>query len=430
LNLAFHINVSGAAWTGGAHYLQNLLAALRALPSASPLELRTGQSPSLQEAGLPPESVPLEGRPPWRPSVVLVLNPGQAEAPPALAPLVDRALALPPPDRERWPGFWERQSVRLRKRLGVWRAPPLVEPPISRALRAAGVQALFSNTEYGPAMQVPLAAWIPDFQHHHLPDMFPAEERQNLDAYRTAMAKHAQRIVLSSEAARQDFARFAPGAVDKARVVRFVAQVPGAAYDRNPAWVCRHYGLPERFVHLPNQFWKHKNHAVVAQALALLRERHPEVVVVCTGNTNDHRDPAHFGRLLEQVSAQGVRDRFVVLGLVPAEHLWALMRQSLALLQPSLFEGWSTTVEEAKSLGKAVVLSDLPVHREQAPAGARYFDPRSPESLAEALVAVFATRTPGPDAALEQAARTALPGRTLEFARTLVRVMEETSGGH
>ncbi len=39
---------------------------------------------------------------------------------------------------------------------------------------------------------------------------------------------------------------------------------------------------------------------------------------------------------------------------------------STALINPSQFEGWSTTVEEAKSLGVKMLLSDLEVHKEQA----------------------------------------------------------------
>lgn len=49
---------------------------------------------------------------------------------------------------------------------------------------------------------------------------------------------------------------------------------------------------------------------------------------------------------------------------MPYEHVPALLRESVALLNPSLFEGWSTTVEEGKSPGKHVLMSD----REELPA--------------------------------------------------------------
>ena len=65
--------------------------------------------------------------------------------------------------------------------------------------------------------------------------------------------------------------------------------------------------------------------------------------------------------------------------MLPRAHVFRLMRQSLAVLQPSLFEGWSTSVEEAKSVGKRMILLDIPVHREQDPPRALFFDPRDAE---------------------------------------------------
>ena len=145
----------------------------------------------------------------------------------------------------------------------------------------------------------------------------------------------------------------------------------------------------------------HKGHRLVIEALAQLRASRPDVVVVCTGNTADHRDPMYFGELLAEVSRLGLRENFVILGWVPQPHIFHLMRQAVAVLQPSRFEGWSTTVEETKSVGKSIILSDIPVHREQAPAGALYFDPTDAAALAEQLVAAYETCSPGPDSVLE-----------------------------
>jgi glycosyltransferase involved in cell wall biosynthesis len=72
--------------------------------------------------------------------------------------------------------------------------------------------------------------------------------------------------------------------------------------------------------------------------------------------------------------------------MLPYAEVLALISGCRALINPSLFEGWSTTVEEAKALGAPLVLSDLAVHREQAGESAVYFDPSSAASMAEALL--------------------------------------------
>ena len=45
----------------------------------------------------------------------------------------------------------------------------------------------------------------------------------------------------------------------------------------------RRLGVPQRYFLLPNQFWKHKNHAVVVEALAIAVRREPALVVLATG---------------------------------------------------------------------------------------------------------------------------------------------------
>jgi glycosyltransferase involved in cell wall biosynthesis len=183
--------------------------------------------------------------------------------------------------------------------------------------------------------------------------------------------------------------------------------------------------LPRRFVYLPNQFWAHKNHKVVVQALALAKAQGSQVTVVCTGSAWDHRNPWYFSELLATISELGLRDNLILLGFIPHAHLFQLMRQSLAVLQPSLFEGWSTTVEEAKSVGKSVILSDIPVHREQNPPQVTFFDPRDPKVLADCLVKVFDQKRPGPDHELEASARASWPLRAMDFGRAFVEIVQD-----
>lgn len=51
----------------------------------------------------------------------------------------------------------------------------------------------------------------------------------------------------------------------------------------------------------------------------------------------------------------------------------SLMKYSIAVINPSKSEGWSSTVEQAKSMGKLVLLSNLTVHKEQNPKRAFFF---------------------------------------------------------
>jgi glycosyltransferase involved in cell wall biosynthesis len=153
------------------------------------------------------------------------------------------------------------------------------------------------------------------------------------------------------------------------------------------------YQLPERYFYLPNQFWKHKNHRTVIEALRILRQEGYHTVVAASGRTEDYRHPGHFAALQSLVQHFGLTDNFRFLGIVPRGHVFALMRACTALINPSLSEGWSTTVEESKSLGVPMLLSDLRVHREQAGDRADYFDPE----VARQLASLMARHEDSPD---------------------------------
>lgn len=275
---------------------------------------------------------------------------------------------------------------------------------VAELFRQHRVDAVFENAQFfGWRLGLPAIAWIPDFQHRELPQMFTWQGRWKREIGFIAQVVGRRFIMLSSEDARVACERYYPSTLGRTRTVHF-AVPPGTAMDQDTSRrIADDYALPEHFFFMPNQFWKHKNHAIVVEALAVLRERGERVVVAASGMQSDPRDPEHFPRLQALVERLGVQDEMRFLGLIPYPHLAALMQSCTALLNPSLFEGWSTTVEEARSMGTPMLLSDLAVHREQMGEAASYFDRYSAQALAEALRAFPILSEPQRMAAASQA---------------------------
>jgi hypothetical protein len=165
----------------------------------------------------------------------------------------------------------------------------------------------------------------------------------------------------------------------------------------------------------------------VFEALKLLQEENIFPYIVCTGNPVDVRNPGYLAGMLTRISELGVRNQVVFLGLLPHNHVYSLIRQSKCVLNPSLFEGWSTSVEEAKSVGKRMVLSDLDVHKEQAPAKSLYFERNSTKDLARQLKKAWIEFEPGPDLELEKEARSILNSRMKCFANQFFDICEEAN---
>ncbi|MCK5840202.1 MAG: glycosyltransferase, partial [Bacteroidales bacterium] len=72
-------------------------------------------------------------------------------------------------------------------------------------------------------------------------------------------------------------------------------------------------------------------------------------------------------------------------GLIPRGDQLLLMKYAKAIVQPSLFEGWSTVIEDAKSLQVPVIASNLPVNIEQLQEKGTYFEPHDYSTLAKIL---------------------------------------------
>src|SRR5205823_8577731 len=129
----------------------------------------------------------------------------------------------------------------------------------------------------------------------------------------------------------------------------------------------------------------HKNHKVVVDARSILKARGTDLVIAASGSKDDPREPDYFDSIIRQIDQRNLSRNFRYLGMIPLSHVYALLRVSAALINPSRFDGWSTTVEEAKSFGVPMILSDLDVHREQTVGKACYFGTDSPAALADHL---------------------------------------------
>ncbi|MDE6498664.1 MAG: glycosyltransferase family 4 protein [Muribaculaceae bacterium] len=229
-------------------------------------------------------------------------------------------------------------------------------------------------------------AWIPDFQHIRLPHLFSEKEILHRDRVNNTLRNKNLPIVFSSNDAKHDFCDSYNCDADNPNLFlyRFASKppvIPPAADE-----VLQKYGVQAGgYFICSNQFWVHKNHAVLFEAVKILKERGLKIKLLCTGNNVDYRSREHYSGLEEFVNKNGLQDSIKLLGLIDRNEQLTLMARSRAVIQPSLFEGWNTSVEEAKSLNKLLILSDLAVHKEQCLRNALFFKRDDPADLADKI---------------------------------------------
>jgi len=342
IRVGFVMAQTDIGWLGGIRYLSNLINAIYQLPNAK-------IQPVLIVSHLIPDTLLEEF-----PSIETIKT-----------PLVDRASI--------------QGALRRIIKLSIGR-----DLLFERFLGVHHIKLLSHSGLLGRRSRIPTIVWIPDFQHLRMPQYFPERQIAARNRSMRSTCKVASMIVVSSNDALRDLEGFDPAVREKSKVLQFV---PRYYPPENIAISIleKKYGFDGPYMFLPNQFWVHKNHQIVIDALAHLRTRGEQVLILLTGHNIDTRHPGHFGQLMQSANSKGVGGNFRHLGVVPPAELAELMRNSVAVINPSFFEGWSTSVEEAKAMGKTVLLSDIPVHREQNPKRAVYFDPHNSIALADAI---------------------------------------------
>lgn len=286
---------------------------------------------------------------------------------------------------------------------------------------------LLSHTDaLGRHAALPCLCWIPDFQHRRLPQFFQDWEIRLRDRMFERWMKYGNDIILSSRAAEHDLKELYPNCPARTHVLNFVSAVAPLPSHFSFEELRVRLNLPAKYFLVANQFWGHKNHQIIVQALAKLKAAGHEVYVVASGNTSDHRQPDTFINLIELARQLDVEPQFKALGMISFSDLSQVMHHALAFINPSLFEGWNTSVEEAKSLGKPVLLSDIAVHREQAPKNGMYFPALDADTLANQMLTLWKQSSSENHSAVSLQAQSEFAERQTQFGQRYQEIVLET----
>jgi glycosyltransferase involved in cell wall biosynthesis len=273
--------------------------------------------------------------------------------------------------------------------------------------------------------------WIPDFQHVHAPEYFDAATIALRDAGFRRLAVNADAVLLSSRDALAHYREFAPSHADKGTVASFPSSLCFRPLHHERGLAVQRFNLPARYALVINQFWRHKNLEVVVDAAAAAARHGVEVPIVMVGTPADGRDPENgtVSAVLQRIALQRLGGVVTVLGKVDFEDLVDLLRCSTVVIQPSKFEGWSTTVEDAKCVGRPVICSDIAVHREQAPHALGFFTPSDAEALAAILAQHFPRLHAGSSVPLDEERASVARGLEVAttFGETLLRVADRVA---
>jgi glycosyltransferase involved in cell wall biosynthesis len=227
--------------------------------------------------------------------------------------------------------------------------------------------------------------WYADLQHKYYPEFFSRIKRLERDLRIYFILKNAKHIVVSSHDVKNDFYKFfkIPDTVNF-HIYHFVSIIEGLL-EIPISTLLDKYKLPIKYFMVSNQFHKHKNHKVIFEAIAQLKARGVNIHVAISGRFPSEPNSPYLQELHDLINNHKLHENISLLGLIPRGDQLLLMKYAQAILQPSLFEGWSTVIEDARSLQVPVIAADLKVNIEQLEEKGYYFSPHDASKLASLM---------------------------------------------
>lgn len=236
--------------------------------------------------------------------------------------------------------------------------------------------------------------WIPDFQEEYLPQFFSQEEIKIRRTNHSHFIEAHIPVVLSSKSAQKDFCCYYPQSNSiPTFVLPFAVSHPDYSAEKLELLKSK-FGIKGSYLFCANQFWQHKNHMLLFKSFLKAKKMGCTLQLVCSGKLYDNRNPEYIEQIKNFIAYNHLEEDIRILGFIERAEQLCLMKNAYAIVQPSLFEGWSTVVEDAKCINKYIFLSDIPVHREQNPQNVCFFDPCNEDELTHKLLNVTPTSFP------------------------------------
>lgn len=250
-----------------------------------------------------------------------------------------------------------------------------------------GIDVLFHPSE----VQIPNSIknhlyWIPDFQEVYLPHLFSQEYLDFRKKSQQELLSNDKHILFSSNDACNDFEKLYPSAKSKKHIVNFSVFHPDFS-NINIKQLKDKYQLEDvPYFFSPNQFWQHKNHIIILKAIKKIKESHNfDIQVLFSGKEIDSRNPTYFEEIKLFVSKNKLEGNIKFLGFIDRSEQLCFMKNAIAVIQSSLFEGWSSVVEDAKAMNQNLIVSSINVHKEQLGNQAYYFSPNDENELIDQI---------------------------------------------
>jgi len=248
--------------------------------------------------------------------------------------------------------------------------------PLSRAIRRNRIDFLFFLGSSALPTSVPFGVIVWDVQHRThpwFPELQPGwNSREELARL---VLPRASIVVTGTTVGRDELVSFY--GISERNVFILPHPVPEDVQDFNRAG----FNTDFTFIY-PAQFWPHKNHVVILEAMRYLnRNNLLNFKIIFVG-----ADKGNLAYINELIDLYALSENIEIKGFVSRAHLLSLYRRVDALVYSSYSGPENLPPLEAFKSSLPVIYADFPGSREQLGTAALFFDPSDHIQLAEVLL--------------------------------------------
>lgn len=232
-----------------------------------------------------------------------------------------------------------------------------------------------------PALPCKLAQPVHDLMHKFEPAFEEVKNTYNeREAHFSSSARYVDLVLVDSVLGGQQY-------IDcyykKGRHIPHIKVLPFATPDyknMQPNYV----KTPEKYIFYPAQFWMHKNHKNLLDAISLLKESVPDIHLVLAGSEKNS-----LQKIKKIIKNNELEKNVTILGFVSDEQVMYLYQNAIALVMPTYFGPTNIPPLEAMTLGCPAIVSNKYAMPEQMGDAGLFFNPDSPKELSMCIERVW-----------------------------------------
>ena len=252
---------------------------------------------------------------------------------------------------------------------------------------------VISHTMFaGKKSKVKSIFWMPDFQHLDLKKNFSILNIIKRELNFRLAIKNSSAILLSSSSMLRSFKKYYNFKNINYFINKFCFLNNNQINLKKINLIKRKYNIRNAYFYISNQYWVHKNFEIIVSALKYLKTINIDLLFVSSGSNIGNNNNKYSEFIRELIITNNLENNYKYIGLINKDEVEILIAGSIALVNPSKYEGWNTAVEQAKALNKRTVLSNISVHREQKNNYSYLFNTSNYFSLSKILIKLSKTK--------------------------------------